>query len=89
MELLWKLGYQLVKFGLRPSSGRAGTHVSLRTEREREFGDVVLVRGIDYHKEIVVAGSEVDLLDLNSHFLGEFPSSLRAARSCSAAPACD
>jgi hypothetical protein len=70
-----------VKFGLRPSSGRAGTHVSLRTEREREFGDVVPVRGIDNHKEIVIAGRQIDLLDLNFHFLGEFPSSFGALGS--------
>ena len=75
-EVLWELGYQLLKFGLRPSAGGAGTHASLRAEGECEFGDVVPVRGIDNNKEIVVAGSEIDLLDFNSHFLGELPSRL-------------
>jgi hypothetical protein len=71
--LLWKLGYQLLEFRLRPSSDGAGTNVSLRADRERPFGDVVAVRGIDNDKEIVVSGREVDLFDFNSHFLGELP----------------
>jgi hypothetical protein len=42
----------------------------MRAEREREFGNVVPVRGVDNDKKIVVAGSEVDLLDFNPHLLG-------------------
>jgi hypothetical protein len=71
--LLWKLGYQLLKFGLRPSAGSAGTHVSLRAEGECALGNVVPVRGIDNHEQIVIAGCEIDLLDFNPHFLGELP----------------
>jgi len=40
-QRLWKLGYKLLKFGLRPSAGGLGTHISLRAERECELGDVV------------------------------------------------
>src|SRR5262249_62303845 len=68
---LRQLRYQLVKFGLRPNAGSAGPHVSLRAEREREFRGVVAVGGIDDDQEIAVAGRKVDLLDLNSHFLGQ------------------
>jgi hypothetical protein len=39
--VLWKLGYQLLKFGLRPSSGGAGTYVPQRAGGECEFGDVI------------------------------------------------
>jgi hypothetical protein len=46
-ERLWKLGYQLLKFGLGPGASGPRPHVSLRAERERELGDVVSVRGID------------------------------------------
>jgi len=72
-EWLWKLGYQLLEFGLRPGADGAGPHVSLRTQGKREFGNVVPVGSIDNDKEIGIAGSEIDLLDFNSHFLGELP----------------
>src|SRR5713226_3542972 len=75
-ESSWQLGYKLLKFGLRPGAGGEGSQVSLRAERDCEFGDVVPVRGIDNDKEIVVAGSEIDLLDFNAYFLGELPSRL-------------
>src|ERR1700730_2844910 len=76
-ELLWQLGYQLLKLGLRPSAGGAGAHVSLRAEGECEFGDVVPVGGIDNDQEIVVAGSQIDLLDVNSQLLCKLASRLR------------
>src|SRR6476646_8465562 len=78
---LWKLGYQFLHFGLRPGSDRARTHVSLRTERKRELGDVVPVRSVDNDQEIVVAGGHIDLLDFNSHFLGQIASGLGALGS--------
>src|SRR5215211_3925140 len=68
--------YQLLKFGLGPSPGSAGTHISLRAEREREFCDVVPIWGIDDEKEIVIAGSEIDLSDFDSHLLGQIASGL-------------
>jgi hypothetical protein len=70
-----------LKFGLRPSAGGTGTHVPLRAEREREFGDVVPIRGVDNDKEIIVARSQIDLLDFDSHFLGQLSRSLGALRS--------
>src|SRR5262245_26540376 len=55
--LLWELGNQFEKFGLRPSPDGSGTHVSQRAEREREFRNVVPTRGIDNEKEVIVARS--------------------------------
>src|SRR3954453_4419936 len=78
---LWKLGYQFLKLGLRPGSDRARTHVSLRTERQRELGDVVPVRSVDNDQKIVVARGHIDLLDFNSHFLGQIASGLGALGS--------
>jgi hypothetical protein len=71
-KLLRKLGYQLGPFGLGPSSGGAGAHVSERTERKREFGDMVPERRFGDDKDIVLAGGEINLLDLDPDFLGEF-----------------
>src|SRR6185312_6753842 len=78
---LWKLGYQFLKFGLRPGSDRARTHVSKRTERQRELGDVVPVRSVDNDQKIVVARGHIDLLDFDSHFLGQIASGLGALGS--------
>src|SRR5262249_38356596 len=68
---LWQLRYELVKFGLRPNASGAGAHASLRAKRKREFGDVVAVGGIEDDQQIAVARRKIDLLDLNSHFLGQ------------------
>src|SRR5215831_9950257 len=78
---LRQLGYQLLKFGLRPNAGSAGPHAPLRAERECEFRRVVAVRSIDDDQEIALAGREVDLLDLNSHFLGQVLSGFGALGS--------
>src|SRR5215207_10367 len=75
---LWQLGYQLLKFGLRPSACGAGPHVPLRAEGECEFRDVVSIRSINNGQQIGVAGCEVDLLDFDSHFFGEVARGLRA-----------
>src|SRR5262244_390323 len=70
-----------MKFGLRPNAGSAGPHASFRAERECEFRRVVAVRSIDDDQEIALAGREVDLLDLNSHFLGQILSGFGALGS--------
>src|SRR5262249_4417019 len=70
-----------MKFGLRPNAGSGGPHVPLRAERECEFRRVVAVRSIDDDQEIALAGREVDLLDLNSHFLGQVLSGFGALGS--------
>src|SRR5262249_24441087 len=59
----------------------AGPHAPLRAEREREFRGVVAVGGIDDDQEIAVAGRKVDLLDLNSHLLGQILSGFGALGS--------
>jgi len=68
---LWQLRYELLKFGLRPNASGPGAHASLRAQRKREFGDVVAVGGIEDDQQIAVARRKIDLLDLNSHFLGQ------------------
>jgi hypothetical protein len=80
-ERLWKLGYQLLEFGFRPSSGSAGTDAALRAECQCEFGDVVPVGAIHNDQDVVFAGSEIDLLDFNSHFLRQLSRSLSSLRS--------
>src|SRR5260370_38141902 len=69
---LRKLGHQLGPFGLGPSSGGAGAHVSQRTECKREFGDMVTERRFGDDKDVMLARGEINLLDLDSDFLGEF-----------------
>src|SRR5499427_646532 len=69
--ILWQLRYELLKFGLRPNASGPGAHASLRAKRKREFGDVVAVGGIEDDQQIAVARRKIDLLDLNSHFLGQ------------------
>src|SRR5262249_46255336 len=73
-----QLGNQLLKLGLGPRSGGAASHVPQRAERERKLGDVVPIGGIDDEQEITVAGSQIDLLDVDSDFLGELPGGLAA-----------
>src|SRR5215813_8386593 len=68
---LWQLRYELLKFGLRPNASGAGAHAPLRAQRKREFGDVVAVGRIEDDQQIAVARRKIDLLDLNSHFLGQ------------------
>src|SRR5262249_7107089 len=68
---LWQLRYELLKFGLRPNASGAGAHASMRAQRQREFGDVVAVGGIEDDQEIAIARRQIDLLDLDSHFLGQ------------------
>src|SRR5260370_39254607 len=80
-EPLWKLGDQLLKFGLRRGAGGAGTHVSLRAEREGELGDIVPDRGVDNDEEIIVAGRQIDFLDFNTQFLRELSRGLSALGS--------
>src|SRR5260370_37705346 len=58
-ERLWKLGYQLLKFGLGRGPGGTGTHVSLRAERERKFSDVVPVGGINISNVARMKRSEI------------------------------
>src|SRR5215831_7560491 len=72
---LWQLRYELLKFGLRPNASGPGAHASLRAQRKREFGDVVAVGGIEDDQQIAVARREIDLFDLNSHFLRQILSS--------------
>src|SRR6516164_8989354 len=69
--ILWQLRYELLKFGLRPNASGPGAHASLRAQRKREFRDVVAVGGIEDDQQIAVARRKIDLLDLNSHFLGQ------------------
>src|SRR5262245_8621482 len=72
-----QLGYQLLELGLRPGAGGAGPHVSLRAQRERVFRHVVAIGSVDDDEEIVVAGGEIDLLDLDPQLLGELAGRLR------------
>src|SRR5262245_21636697 len=72
-----QLGYQLLELGLRPGAGGAGPDVSLRAEGERVFRHVVAVGRVDDDEEIVVAGGEIDLLDLDPQLLGELAGGLR------------
>src|SRR5262245_29416531 len=74
---LRQLGYQLLELRLRPGAGGAGPHVALRAERERVFRHVVAVGSIDNDQQIVVAGGEIDLLDLDPQLLGELAGGLR------------
>src|SRR5260370_2092423 len=69
---LRKLGHQLGPFGLGPSSGGAGAHVSQRTDCKREFGDMVPESGFGDYKEVMLARGEINLLDLHPDCLGEF-----------------
>ena len=67
-ELLWKLGDQFLKFGLRPRAGGAGTHVSLRAESECELRNVIAVGSIQDDEDVIGARGDVDLLDLEAQF---------------------
>src|SRR5262249_25945253 len=78
---LWQLRYELLKFGLRPNASGAGAHAPLRAQRQREFGDVVAVGGIEDDQEIAITRRKIDLLDLNSHFLGQILSGFGALGS--------
>ncbi len=44
-----------IKFGPWPSLVRAGTHVSMRADRERPFGKIISARRLDDEKKIVFA----------------------------------
>src|ERR1700674_714563 len=76
--LLGQFSDELLKFSLRPSTGGTRAHVALRTERQREFGDVVPIGRIEDDNEVAVTGREIDLLDLNAHFLGKIACGLSA-----------
>ena|SRR6478672_1071090 len=76
-----KLGYKLLKFGLRPSATSTSAHVTLRPKCECKFCDVVSVRSVYDDKEVVLAGREIDLLDFNSHFLGQLLRGFSSLRS--------
>src|SRR5262245_4643810 len=78
---LRQLGYQLLELRLRPGAGGTGAHVALRTERERVFRHVVAVGSIDDDEQIVVAGGEIDLLDLDPQLLSELAGRLRSLGS--------
>src|SRR5258707_3789911 len=78
---LRKLGHQLGPFGPAPSSGGAGAHVSKRTGCKREFGDMIPERCFGDDKEIMLARGEINFLDLDPDFLGEFSRRLTALRS--------
>src|SRR6266850_4745194 len=78
---LRKLGHQLGPFGLGPGSGGAGAHVSQRTGCKREFGDMIPERCFGDDKEIMLARGEINFLDLDPDFLGEFSRRLTALRS--------
>src|SRR5215475_1514909 len=67
-ELLWKLGDQFLKFGLRPRAGGAGTHVSLRAEGECELRNIIAVGGIQNDEDVIGARGDVDFLDLEAKF---------------------
>src|SRR5262245_40935832 len=68
---LRQLGDQLLKLGLGPGPGGAGSYIAQCAEREREFGDIVAIGCIDDDEEIVLARGQVDLLHLDSHFLSK------------------
>src|ERR1700730_4131848 len=76
---LRKLGHQLGPFGLGPSSGGGGAHVSQRTDCKPEFGDMVPERCFRDDKEVMLAGAKINLLDLDPDFLGEFSPQLDCA----------
>ena len=76
-----KLGYELLKFGLRPSATSTGAHVTLRPKCECKFCDIVSVGSVYDYKEVVLAGREIDLLDFNSHFLGQLLRGFSSLRS--------
>jgi hypothetical protein len=57
--LLWKLRYELLKFRLRPRSGGSGANNPQRTNRKREFSNVVATFGFNNEEQIVLAGGEV------------------------------
>src|SRR5512132_2857451 len=65
-QLSRQLGDELLEFGLGPGSRGAGANVPQRASREREFGDVVAARRFDNDEQIVFAGGEIDLFDLDS-----------------------
>src|SRR6516165_325863 len=67
--LLWKLRYELLKFALRPRSGSGRANISQRTKRKREFGNILAMSGVDNEEQIVLAGGEIDLLDIDAQFL--------------------
>ena len=73
---LGKLGYELLKFGLRPSSGGSSAHVAQCSEGECKLGNVIPIGSIYNDNEVVVAGREIDLLDSTPTFLA---SSLEAS----------
>src|SRR5437879_13831710 len=68
-ESSWQLGYQLLKFGLRPVAGGAGSHVFHSAQRDGEFSDIVPVSVIAIDKKTVYDGSKIHLLVFNSNFL--------------------
>jgi hypothetical protein len=43
----------------------------LRADRERKLSNVIAIWGLDNKQEIIVARSQIDILDFNSEFLGE------------------
>jgi hypothetical protein len=53
----------------------------LRSKCECKFCDVVSIGSIHDEKEVVLAGREIDLLDFNSHFLGQLLRGLSSLRS--------
>jgi hypothetical protein len=68
---LRKLGYQLGPFWLGPGARGVGAHVSQRTDRKREFGDIVSLRRFGDDEDVVLARREINLLDVDADFFGE------------------
>ena len=80
-ELLRQLGNQLVHLGLGPGVDGAASHTALRSEHHCKLGDVIPIRSIDDRNDIVLAGGEVDFLDLDSYLLGKLTRGLSALGS--------
>jgi hypothetical protein len=53
----------------------------LRPKCEYKFCDIVSVGSVYDYKEVVLAGREIDLLDFNSHFLGQLLRGFSSLRS--------
>src|SRR5262249_153152 len=66
-----QFGKELVEFLLGPCSRRACANIAEGAGHHRECGDVVAARRFNNGKQIVRAGREIELLDLDPELLGE------------------
>jgi hypothetical protein len=58
-----------MELGLRPSSRGAGADVAEGAGCERTFGYIIAAWRLGDDEQIVLAGGEINLLDLDSYFL--------------------